>query len=85
MQQWYILSSESPGVLRDENGVPVEWTLLSVGANAFCQEGVDGALTLTASVEELSKEAGIPSHHIYRIFREKMNCSPAFYMKQVDF
>ena len=49
MKQWYILSSESPGVLRDENGVPVEWTLLSVGANAFCQEGVDGALTLTAN------------------------------------
>ena len=27
MKQWYILSSESPGGLRDENGVPVEWTL----------------------------------------------------------
>lgn len=37
-----------PGGLRDENGVPVEWTLFSVGANAFCQEGVDSALTLTA-------------------------------------
>ena len=48
MKQWYILSSESPGVLRDENGVPVEWTLFSVGANAFCQEGSDGAVNLTA-------------------------------------
>ena len=27
---------ESPGVIRDENGVPVEWTLLKVGDNPIC-------------------------------------------------
>ena len=48
MKQWHILTAESPGVLRDENGVPVEWTLFSVGSNAFCQEGSDGAVNLTA-------------------------------------
>lgn len=40
MKQWHILTAESPGVLRDENGVPVEWTLFSVGMHNFY--GVDG-------------------------------------------
>ena len=29
---------ESPGVIRDENGVPVEWTLLKVGDNPICHD-----------------------------------------------
>ena len=45
---WISLSSESPGVVRDENGVPVEWTLLRIGVNPICQEGKDGALVLSA-------------------------------------
>ena len=45
---WISLSSESPGVIRDENGVPVEWTLLRIGSNPICQEGRDGSLVLTA-------------------------------------
>ena len=45
---WISLSAESPGVVRDENGVPVEWTLLRIGSNPICQEGKDGALVLTA-------------------------------------
>ena len=45
---WISLSSETPGVIRDENGVPVEWTLLRIGSNPICQEGKDGALVLTA-------------------------------------
>ena len=28
-----MLSAESPGVKRDENGVPIEWTLLKIGEN----------------------------------------------------
>ena len=42
------LSSETPRVVRDENGVPVEWTLLRVGPNPICREGRDGVLVLTA-------------------------------------
>ena len=45
---WISLSSESPGVVRDQNGVPVEWTLLRIGSNPICQEGRDGSLVLTA-------------------------------------
>ena len=45
---WISLSSETPGVIRDENGVPVEWTLLRIGSNPICQEGRDGSLVLTA-------------------------------------
>ena len=45
---WISLSSEGPGVVRDENGVPVEWTLLRVGENPICQEGRDGVIRLSA-------------------------------------
>ena len=45
---WISLSSETPGVIRDENGVPVEWTLLRIGSNPICKEDRDGSLVLTA-------------------------------------
>ena len=45
---WISLSAETPGVVRDQNGVPVEWTLLRIGSNPICQEGRDGSLVLTA-------------------------------------
>ena len=45
---WISLSSEGPGVVRDENGVPVEWTLLRIGENPICQEGRDGVIRLSA-------------------------------------
>ena len=45
---WISLSSETLRVVRDENGVPVEWTLLRIGVNPISQEGRDGALVLTA-------------------------------------
>ncbi len=45
---WIALSAEMPGVVRDQNGVPVEWTILKVGENPICQEGRDGAIRLTA-------------------------------------
>lgn len=44
---WVKLTSETPGVLRDENGVPIEWTLLKKGKNPFCQEGQDGAIAFS--------------------------------------
>ena len=40
---------ESPGVIRDGNGVPVEWTLLKVGDNPICQEGRDGVIALSSA------------------------------------
>ncbi len=46
--EWLKLSAETPGVIRDENGVPIEWPLLKVGENPICQEGEDGSITLTA-------------------------------------
>ena len=44
---WIALNAESPGVIRDENGVPVEWTLLKTGSNPICREGKDGSLVLS--------------------------------------
>ena len=52
---WISLSSEGPGVVRDENGVPVEWTLLRIGENPICQEGKDGALVLSAGKKKNSE------------------------------
>ena len=45
---WLLLSAETPGVIRDDNGVPVEWTLLKIGENNFCQNGKDGVISLSA-------------------------------------
>ena len=45
---WIALSAETPGVIRDENGVPVAWTLLRIGTNPIWQEGRDGSLVLSA-------------------------------------
>ena len=45
---WLLLSAETPGVIRDENGVPIEWTLLKIGENNFCQNGKDGVISLSA-------------------------------------
>lgn len=42
-----MLSAESPGVKRDENGVPIEWTLLKIGENPIVKNGDAGSLTLS--------------------------------------
>ena len=42
-----MLSAESPGVKRDENGVPIEWTLLKIGENPIVKNGEAGSLTLS--------------------------------------
>ena len=49
MYNCFALSAETPGVVRDSSGVPVEWTLLRVGDNKFCREGRDGNLRLSAA------------------------------------
>ena len=43
------LSSAALGVVRDENGVPVEWSVFKAGDTPFCQEGRDGVIRLTAA------------------------------------
>ena len=77
---WISLSAESPGVVRDENGVPVEWTLLRIGSNPICQEGKDGALVLTAEVMQqimdyhAKKGELIPldsEHYLYELANQK--------------
>lgn len=47
-KNWIALSDHPSSVLRDVNGVPVEWTLFSVGDTPFCQEGRDGLIRLTS-------------------------------------
>ena len=42
------LSAEHASILRDEHGVPVEWTILHIGSNTLCQEGIDGEIALSA-------------------------------------
>lgn len=42
------LAADTPGVIRDAAGVPVEWTLLKVGDNPIVRCGVAGSLSLSA-------------------------------------
>ena len=41
MRNWVALSSEKANVIYDENGVPIEWTLLKIGNNPLYREGLD--------------------------------------------
>ena len=56
MHDGIALSAESPGVVRDPQGVPVEWTLLRVGDNPLVKNGEPGILTLSA--EDMSSILG---------------------------
>lgn len=60
------LEQKQAGVIRDSEGVPVEWTLLRLGDNPIMQEGVPGNIELT--------EEGMNS--ILRYFREKGESIP---------
>lgn len=42
------LAADAPGVIRDENGVPVEWPLLRIGDNPIIKNGRRGSLRLSA-------------------------------------
>lgn len=77
---WISLTAESPGVVRDQNGVPVEWTILKVGSNPICQEGRDGSLVLSAEamdqIMEYHAKKGelIPvdsEHYLYELANQK--------------
>lgn len=77
---WVKLTSETPGVLRDENGVPIEWTLLKKGTNPLCQEGKDGAIALSgehlAAIMDYYNKKGeeIPidsEHYLYELANQK--------------
>ncbi len=80
MNNWLSLSSETFRVVRDENGVPVEWTLLRIGSNPICQEGRDGSLVLTAEamrqIVEYHRKKGelIPldsEHYLFELANQK--------------
>ena len=80
MHNWIALSAETPGVLRDECGVPVEWTLLREGENPICQEGLDGSLRLSAEAmkeimayhEKKGEQIPVDSeHYLYELANSK--------------
>ncbi|OQA76758.1 MAG: Mu-like prophage I protein [Lentisphaerae bacterium ADurb.Bin242] len=49
MHDGIALGADTPGgIVRDPNGVPLEWTLLRVGDNALVKNGEPGTLTLSA-------------------------------------
>ena len=73
---WIALTSEGVDVRRDEQGVPVEWTLLRIGDNPICQEGADGNICISpeqmnAIVEYFEKKGEeIPidsEHYLYEL------------------
>ena len=77
---WITLSAETPGVVRDEHGVPIEWTLLKIGDNPLCQEGRDGCLRLSAedmrSIVDYHEKKGedIPidsEHYLFELAESK--------------
>lgn len=77
---WYKLTEETPGVVRDGNGVPVEWTLVRVGDTHLCQEGEDAVITITEEgMQEImdyftKKGEEIPvdsEHYLYMLASEK--------------
>ena len=86
---WISLSSESPGVVRDENGVPVEWTLLRIGVNPICQEGKDGALVLSADamrqiIEYHAKKGELipvdSEHYLFELANQKKLDEAEYYI-----
>lgn len=73
---WISLTAEGVDVRRDEQGVPVEWTLLRIGDNPICQEGADGNISISpeqmnAIVEYFEKKGEeIPidsEHYLYEL------------------
>lgn len=77
---WIKLTAETPGVVRDENGVPIEWTLLKIGENPICQEGRDDSVTLSAEAvnsildyyQKKGEEIPIDSeHYLYELANQK--------------
>lgn len=73
---WISLTAEGVDVRRDEQGVPVEWTLLRIGDNPICQEGEDGNINLSPGqmgaivdyFEKKGEEIPIDSeHYLYEL------------------
>lgn len=77
---WIALSAERLDVVRDDCGVPLEWTLLKTGSNPICQDGIDGAINLTAeNMQQIisyhhKKGEDIPldsEHYLYKLANQK--------------
>lgn len=67
-------------MIRDDAGVPVEWTLLKLGETPYCQDGKDGVIFLTPDgmqhILEYQAKKGelIPidsEHYLYQLANEK--------------
>ena len=67
-------------MIRDENGVPVEWTVLQPGENPYCQDGKDGVVTLTPDgltqiLDYYAKKGELipvdSEHYLYALANEK--------------
>lgn len=79
MNDLIAFSSTGAGVFRDTDGVPVEWTLFSVGDTRYCQEGGDGLIRLTsddldaivAHYEKKGEEIPVDSEHFLHYLAEK--------------
>lgn len=41
------LADDTPDIIRDENGVPIEWPLLKIGENPILKNGQPGSITLS--------------------------------------
>ena len=77
---WIALSAERLDVVRDDCGVPLEWTLLKTGSNPICQDGIDGAINLSAeNMQQIisyhrKKGEDIPldsEHYLYELANQK--------------
>ena len=70
---WIALTAEAQRVIRDENGVPVEWTLLRIGDNPLCQEGKDEQMSEILDYHRKKGEL-IPldsEHYLYELANQK--------------
>ena len=79
-ENWIALSASGPDVAHDESGVPVEWTLFSVGDTRFCRNGRDGSVRLTsgdlddilAYHEKKGEQIPVDSeHYLYELANRK--------------
>lgn len=78
--KFIALSADTPGIIRDENGVPVEWIIFKAGDTPYCQNGTDGVITLTKdNLREIityfnKKGEQIPidsEHYLYALANKK--------------
>ena len=83
--EWVALSATGPDIVHDEDGVPIEWTILSVGDTPLCQEGRDGIIRLSsedidnilAYQEKKGEQIPVDSEHYLWALANKKNLDEA--------